>query len=811
MTFDQNTNVSAYREQRVKRREDLRLVRGAGRYTGDLRPEGLLYVAFLRSPHPHARINRIAVAAAAAAEGVVAVITGADLYAAGLKDSPGGFAVPRPDGRPAPKTNRPALAADRVRHVGEAVVAVVAETQARAVDACELIEIEYEELPAVTTVGAMTSGIPALWDEAAQDNIAFRWEGGDAAAVDAALRTASHVTIQTMRVSRVAVNSMEPRNVLVIPQDDERLLVHASHQSPFTLRDALEAVGFEKGGIHVQVGDVGGSFGLKMGIVLEAIVVAHAARTVRRPVFWESTRNEAFQSDDHARELEATAEIGFDKSNRIVGLRVSIRANLGAYVTGKSGWTIGNIGGVAGVYAIPAIHAEVYGILTNTVHTAAYRGAGRPEATYVIERVLDVAAVELGVSPFELRRVNLIAPSAMPYQTALTFKYDCGEFEEGMKIAAGLADLAGFEVRRTEAGKRGKLRGIGISNSIEVAGGPFKVLAPDMARVSLLTDGRLLLQTGSMSVGQSFETVFPQLIADMFGIPADQVEYNQGDTDVLPSGRGNGGSSALCVGGSAVSEAATVLRGDLIEIAAKLLGAPADSVSLSNGMLRSQWGNRTLTLAELAAETEPASERIVVQATGVFKPPAETYPNGTHICEVEVDPETGEIEIVSYTAVEDIGNVINPMTAEGQIQGGVVQGIGQAFGEEVCFDTNGQLLTASFMDYAMPRAGDFPNFKLAFHPVPTKVNPLGAKGVGEAGTVGALSAAMNAINAALAPLGIRHLDMPATPARVWAAIQKVQKVVERSSVQEPERKLPHDPNANDACTDMNRVSHSGSN
>ncbi len=780
--------MSEYKEQQAKRREDLRFVTGAGRYTGDLQPEGLLYAAFLRSPRPHARISHIAVDAAAAAEGVVAVITGADLYAAGLKDSPGGFAVPRPDGGPAPRTHRPALAADRVRHVGEAIAAVVAETQAQAVAACELIEPDYEELPAVTTIDAMAPGSPAIWDDA-PDNVAFRWKGGDITAVDAALRSASHITRQTMQVSRVAVNSMEPRNVLVIPQRGGRLLVHASHQAPFTLRESLEAVGFEKGKIHVQVGDVGGSFGLKVGLVLEAIVVAHAARQLGRPVFWESTRNEAFQSDDHARELEATAEIGFDKSNRIVGLRVSMKANLGAYVSNKSGWTIGNVGGVAGVYAIPAIHAEVYGVLTNTVHTAAYRGAGRPEATYVIERILDVAALELGVSPFELRRTNLIAPTAMPYQTALTFKYDCGDFEQGMTMAARIADWAGFETRRNEARKRGKLRGMGISNSIEVAGGPLRILAADTARVSLLSDGRLLLQTGSMSVGQGFETVFPQLIADMFGVAADQVEYNQGDTDVLPSGRGNGGSSALCVGGSAVVEAAATLRQSLVEIGEKLLNAPAGSVSLSDGMLRSHEANRTLTLGELATEAEPVAEGVAVQATSVFKPPAETYPNGTHICEVEVDPETGEIEIVSYSAVEDIGNVINPMIAEGQIQGGVVQGIGQAFGEQVSFDTSGQLLTASFMDYTMPRAGDFPNFKLAFHPVPTKVNPLGAKGVGEAGTVGALSAAMNAINAALAPLGIRHLDMPATPARVWSAIQEA---LECRTVRESEQDLSHD-------------------
>ena len=510
---------------------------------------------------------------------------------------------------------------------------------------------------------------------------------------------------------------------------------------------------------------------MKMGAAPEAVVVVYAARSLQRPVLWESSRNEAFQADEHARELEATSEIGFDEMNRTIGLKVRVNANLGAYVDAKSGWSVGNIGGIAGVYDIPAIRAEVYGILTHTSPTAAYRGAGRPEATYIIERLLDVAALELGVSPFELRRRNLIPPSAMPYRTALVFAYDCGEFEGNMDTAEDLADVAGFEARRTEAARRGKLRGIGVCNCIEVAGGPVGVLAPDIARVSLLTNGHLRVQSGSMSVGQGHETAFTQIIADQFGVPAEMVEYHQGETDVLPFGRGNGGSIALCVGGTAVAQAAHKLAGTLTEAAAKLLEAPPGTVTLSDGIFRSRDANRTLTLAEVAAAITPVSDDVAADDEGTFRPPEVTFPNGTHVCEVEIDPDTGMVEIVSYTAVEDIGRVLHPMLAEGQIQGGVAQGIGQAIGEKIVYDEAGQLLTGSFMDYQMPRASDLPNYTLRFREVPTKVNPLGAKGVGEAGTVGALSAAMNAINDALAPLGIRHFDMPATPACVWRAIQ----------------------------------------
>lgn len=757
--------------QTQRRKEDARLVSGSGRYTGDLRPDGVLHLAFLRSPHAHARIVRIDVAEAAGMDGVVAVLTAADLEAAGLKPIPGGFTAPRPDGSPAPSVGRPALARDRVRHVGEPVVAVVAETLAQAITATEFVEVDYDA-EAVATFEEVAGGDSPAVHDAAPDNVAFEWTGGDAAATDAAMRSAAHVTRLPLSISRVAISPMEPRGILTVPEAEGRLIVHASHQSPFTLRDGLAAVGFPKEALSVRIGDVGGSFGLKMGVAPEDVVVVQAARALGRPVRWDSTRSEAFVSDDQARRMDAFGEIGFDADGRIVGLRVRVIADLGAYLSGKSGWAIANIGGIAGVYDIPAIHATVRGVFTHTCQTAAYRGAGRPEATYVIERLMDVAARELGLSPIELRRRNLIPASAMPYRTALVFHYDSGDFAGTMDKACRLADVAGFETRRVEAAARGRLRGLGIANCIEVAGGPFRILAPDAARASLLPDGTLSIETGTMSVGQGHETVFSQILADRFGVPVDRVSYRQGDTDALPVGRGNGGSSGLSTGGSAVTEAATGLVAALSAIAADQLGVSPESVSLADGIFRSRDGNATRTLAEIAGSLPVGDDGAVARHQATFKPPEVTYPNGTHICEVEIDPETGLVSIERYSAVEDIGRVLHPLLAEGQIQGGVAQGIGQALGEIVVHDESGQVLTGSYMDYQMPRAGDLPAFHLAFNEVPTARNPLGAKGVGEAGTVGSLSATMNAVNDALARHGVPAFDMPATPGRVWEAIAK---------------------------------------
>jgi carbon-monoxide dehydrogenase large subunit len=634
-------------------------------------------------------------------------------------------------------------------------------------------------MPVVTEpAAAMAPGAPAVWD-AVPDNIGFLWKRGDAAGADAALAGSAHVTTLDFVVSRVTANSMEPRGVWARLAEDGRLEVHASHQSPFALRNGMANGNFQVAPTEIRVvpGDVGGSFGMKSGVHLESVLVAWAARRLGRPVRWISDRTEGFLTDEQAREMRVSASLGLDAAGRFTALRLRWDVNLGAYVSGRSGWGVGNIGGIAGVYEIPFITAEVCGVLTHTVPTAAYRGAGRPEATYAIERLIDVAARETGISPYELRRRNLIPPEAMPYKTALTFTYDCGEFEGNMREAVSLSEFDSFEARRAEAAGRGKLRGIGLCNCIEVAGGPFLRPAKDMSTLRLAEDGTLVLRSGSMSVGQGLETTMTQLVAERFGVEIERVRWEGGDTDLLPSGKGNGGSGALCIGGSAVVLAMDKVIEKARRIAAELLEAAVVDVELTEGRFRISGTDRSVSLVDVAraahdpAHIPPGEEGGLVES-GEFTPTAVTFPNGTHVCEVEIDAETGVTEIMRYSAVEELGRVLNPMIVAGQIHGGVVQGVGQALGEVILHDAeSGQMLTASFMDYQMPRAAEYPDFRLATREVPTAVNPLGAKGVGEAGTVGALGAAMNAINDALAPLGIRHFDMPATPARVWAAIQ----------------------------------------
>ncbi len=761
----------------VRRREDLRLLTGQGNYTDDATPPNIAVATFLRSPHAHADIGAIDPTPARTIPGVIAVYTAADLT--DVAPIPGGIGFPRPDGGPAPKTDRPLLAGDRVRFVGEPVALIISATRAAGVEAAEAIAIDYTALSVVTEpIAALGSGAPTVWDEV-PDNIGFLWQRGDADGTDAALAGSAHVTTLDFTVSRVTANSMEPRGAWAQIAEDGRIELHASHQSPFGLRNAIAASNFQMPPTDIRVlpGDVGGSFGMKSGVHLESVLVAWAARRLNQPVRWIADRTEGFLTDEHAREMRVTASLGLDADGKLTALKLRWDVNLGAYVSGRSGWSVGNIGGIAGVYDIPFIAAQVCGVLTHTVPTAAYRGAGRPEATYAIERLIDVAARELGISPYELRRRNLIPPEAMPYKTALTFTYDCGEFEENMRQAAALSDFASFEERRVEASKRGKLRGIGLCNCIEVAGGPFLRPAKDLATLRLAEDGTLILRSGSMSVGQGLETTFSQLVADQFGVDLEQVRWEGGDTDLLASGKGNGGSGALCIGGSAVSLAMDKVIEKCRRIAAELLEAAVVDIEFSHARFTITGTDRSVSLAEVAHAAHdpdhiPPGEEGGLVESGEFTPTAVTFPNGTHVCEVEIDAETGVTTIVRYSAVEELGRVLNPMIVAGQIHGGVVQGVGQALGEIITHDTeSGQMLTASFMDYQMPRADEYPDFRLATREVPTTVNPLGAKGVGEAGTVGALGAAMNAINDALAPLGIRHFDMPATPARVWAAMQ----------------------------------------
>jgi carbon-monoxide dehydrogenase large subunit len=766
--------------QSVRRVEDPRLIRGLGRYSDDVSLSREVHAAVVRSPHAHARIRGIDPRRALQTPGVLAVLTAADLAADGLGDLPSDPTRKRADGTPAFVTPRPALARDRVRHVGDPVALVVALTRQGAADAAELVAVEYEPLPAVAaTREAARPGAAPVWEEA-PDNVAFVAEAGPCEAVGRAFDAAAHVTRLDFVVSRVAAAPLEPR--AAVGEHDPRTgryTLHTGIQSPHGTRTLLATV-LRVPQTHVRVvtGDVGGSFGMRSGLYPEMVLVLWAARRLGRPVRWTSDRRESFVSDEHGRDNASTVELALDRDGRFLALRVAVTLNVGAYLTPRSaGPGTNNIGGVAGVYTTPVIHHRTTGVFTHTTPTGPYRGAGRPEATYAIERVIDVAARELGLDPIELRRRNLVPAAAMPFKTGLVFTYDSGDFARGMDLALALADHAGFEKRRVQARARGVLRGLGVANAIEVAGGPYTALNPDTAEVRVNPDGSVTVLTGSTSMGQGNETAFAQIVADRLGIAPERIQVLWGDSDALGAGRGNGGSGALSVGGAAVLRAAerVVARGR--RIAAHLLEAAPQDVVARDGRFTVAGTDRGLSLAEIARAAYqprqlPPGLEPGFSETAAFTPPAVTFPNGCQVCEVEVDPATGAVRIVRHTVVDDVGRMVNPLLVKGQIHGGVAQGLGQALFEELTYEAaTGQLLAGSFMDYALPRADDLPPFAVDSHEVPTAVNPLGAKGVGEAGTVGALPALVNAVADALAPLGVRHLDMPLTPARVWQAIR----------------------------------------
>lgn len=763
----------------VTRREDVRLVRGEGTYAADLKPEGVAHAVVLRSPHAHARILSVDTAGALAEDGVIAVLTGEDAAAAGIAEVHSRVTFTRPGGAPAPSTPKPLLARDIVRHLGDPVALVVAETREAALAASEAVLVDYEVLPALSTVEeALGEGAVAIWPEA-PDNIAFRWTRNDLAGIDAALAASHHVTRLDIAISRVLANPIEPRAAMGALEGG-RPTLYSTNQSPFGLREQVARLfSMPPTDLRVRALDVGGSFGMKSGFYREDALVLWASRQLGRPVRWVSDRSEGFVSDDHAREMRASLALGLDADGHFTALKAVFDVNIGAYLSGRSGSLVNNIGGIAGVYRTPEIGVQITAVFSNTVPTAPYRGAGRPEVTYAIERLIDVAARETGRDPVALRRLNLIPPDAMPYKTPLVFTYDTGEFAANMDRAAELADLAGLPARRAAAARRGRLLGLGIANPIEAAGGPVSKPMKDTARVVVRADGGVELHSGAMSVGQGLETALPQLISVRLGIPLERIRYIQGDTDDLFFGRGNGGSSSLSVGGSAIARAVDLVLEKARALAADHLEAAAADLDYRDGAFTIAGTDRSVTLAALAALAEAApSDNFTggdpgLSATGEFEPGTVTFPNGCHICEVEIEPETGVVELIRYVSVEELGNVLNPMLVEGQIHGGVAQGIGQAVKEQALYEAgSGQLITGSFMDYGMPLAVDLPSLRSDTRSVPTAVNPLGAKGVGEAGTVGALAATMNAVCDALAPLGVRHLDMPATPERVWRAIRE---------------------------------------
>jgi aerobic carbon-monoxide dehydrogenase large subunit len=766
--------------QSVRRLEDPRLIQGLGRYSDDVVLPREAHAVLARSPHAHARLRAIDAQAARSAPGVLAVLTAAELAADGVGNLPTDRARKRRDGSPAFPTPRPALMRDRVRHVGDPVALIVAETHAEALDAVDRLRIDYEPLPAVAgTANALHPGAPVVWDEA-PDNIAFLAQAGQREPVDRAFASAAHVTKLDFVVSRVAAAPLEPRAAVgEYDRRSGRYTLHTGIQAPHGTRTLLADVfKVPQSQMRVITGDVGGSFGMRSGLYPEMVLVLWAAKRLGRPVKWTSDRREGFLTDEHGRDNLSTVELALAADGTFLALRVAINLNVGAYLTQRSaGPGTNNIGGVAGVYTTPAIHHQTTGVFTNTTPTGPYRGAGRPEATFAIERVIDVAARELGMDPIALRRKNLIPSSAMPFKTGLVFTYDTGDFARGMDMALSLADQAGFEKRRAEARQRGMLRGLGIANAIEVAGGPYTSVNPDTAQIRVNPDGSVTVFTGSTSMGQGNETAFAQIVSERLGVPPARIQVLWGDSDALGAGRGNGGSGALTVGGSAVTRASEKIVERGRRIAARMLEAAPEDVQLTDGRFTVAGTDKGVTFAEVARTAYvprqlPAGMEPGFSETAAFTPPAVTFPNGCQICEVEIDPDTGVVRIVRHTVIDDVGRMVNPMLVKGQIHGGVVQGLGQALFEDLVYDEGGQVIAGSFMDYAMPRADDVPFFEVDSHEVPTQVNPLGAKGVGEAGTVGALPALVNAVNDALAPLGVRHLDMPMTPARVWRAIQE---------------------------------------
>jgi carbon-monoxide dehydrogenase large subunit len=756
--------------QSVTRREDDKLLTGRGQFADDLQHAGALRAVFVRSPYASALVRSVDVSSAQAHPGVVAVLTGRDWAAEGFGDCPEPFRLPQGDGTFAAETPRPLLVRDRVRFLGEPVAMVLAHSATAALDGAELLSVDYEEQPAVVDVSAAVEpGAPQLWDDR-PGNVAFRWQRGDIDRVEAALAVSQHVTRLKSRVSRVGAMPLEPRCALAYLGDDGRPVLRASHQSPHQLRDELAKLfRLDRKHLRVIAGDVGGSFGMKFGPQREEILVFWAARRLNRAVSWTAMRTEAFLCDEQARDVFISSELGLDADGRFTALRVRYDVNIGAYMAARSTPPVNNFGGIAGVYTTPLIAGEAVGIFTNTQMTTAYRGAGRPDATYAIERIIDVAAVELGIDPSELRRRNLIPPEAMPYQTPFVFNYDCGEFERNLDKALELVGYAGFPARREQSRHRGRLRGIGIAMPIETAGG----VGSDAAIVRAHPDGMVTLYAGSMSVGQGHDTALSAVVAHRLGLPLASIRHVQGDTDRIENGKGNGGSSALIMGGTVATRGVDDLIAKASKVAARKLEVSVQDLQFSKGEFRAVGTDVVATLAEIAraVEDEPQEGMDALTGSAEFTPERPTFPNGCHVCEVEIDPDTGEVSVVAYVCVEDVGRVLNPLLVEGQIHGGVAQGIGQALLEEIRHDASGQLVTGSFMDYAMPRASDLPPIVSMNLETPTALNPLGVKGVGEAGTVGALSATMNAVCNALQAAGVRHLDMPATPMKVWQALQ----------------------------------------
>ena len=765
--------------QAVRREEDPRLLRGEGEFIADLVLPRQAYGYVLRSPHAHARIVAIGADAARALPGVLGIFTAEDLQADGIGTTRCRMPRKRPDGAPMVQTPHPGLARGQTHYAGDPVAYVVAETLHQAKDAAEAITVSYEPLPSVVrTTDAVASGAPAVWEDC-PDNISNVFEVGDRAAVDAAFATAAHVVRQCFHISRIMHNAIEPRGCIgVYDGRPGRFTLYGCIGSIHGVRRALAEDVFKvpENRFRVVSGDIGGAFGSKGNTAPENVLALYAARKLGRPVKWIAERSECFLSDDHCRDNATEAELALDRHGTFLGLRVKTLCNLGAYLSADTNLlpTFVNLGTLAGVYRTPAIHVSVLGVFTNTTATAPYRGAGRPEACYVIESIIDHAALQLGIDRVELRRRNMIPPAALPFKTGLVYTYDSGEFEKNMDQALAMADYAHFEERRAASAKRGKRRGIGIANTIERAATPP---GAETAEIRFDPTGTVTLIVGTTAQGQSHETMYKILLSEKLGLDSDDVVVVQGDTDKVVWGTGTFGSRSAVIGGSAVWRGADKIIAKGRKIAAHIFEAAESDIEFAAGTFAVAGTDRKLTLKEVArAAFQPGRLPPTIEPglfeTGIFDPVAMTFPNGCHVCEIEVDEETGAIELVRYIAVDDVGVVINALTLHGQVHGGVVQGVGQAMSEAIIYDPkSGQLLSGSFMDYAMPRADSVCAFELADNVVPTKTNPLGAKGAGEAGTVGGLPAMMSAALDALAPLKVRHVEMPLTPENMWRTLR----------------------------------------
>ena len=778
--------------QSVRRKEDYRFLTGTGQYTDDINPQHHTHAWFLRSPHAHARIRGIDTARAKAAPGVIAILTGDDLT--GINGLPCGWLITGTDGQPMKEPPHPILAQGKTRYVGDGVALVIAETPDQAKDAAELIAVDYEVLPAVVNpVDALKSGAPVIHD-GAPGNKCYTWALGDKAAVDAAFAGAAHVTKLDIVNNRLIPNAIEPRAAVAsYSRADDSYTLYVTSQNPHVERLLMTAfvLGLPETKVRVIAPDVGGGFGSKIYLYPEETALVWASKRVNRPIKWTADRSEAFLSDAHGRDHVTHAELALDKDGRFLAMRVQTVAAMGAYLSTFASCipTILYATLLAGQYTTPAIWCEVTAVFTNTAPVDAYRGAGRPEATYVVERLVHAAAAEMGIAQDEIRRRNFIRK--FPHQTPVALLYDVGDYDACLDEAMKMADTSGFAARKAEAAKRGKLRGIGYASYIEACGlAPSNIAGALGARAGLFEVGQVRVNptggvtvfTGSHSHGQGHETTFSQIVASRLGIPIESVEIVHGDTGRVPFGMGTYGSRSLAVGGTAIVKALDKVIAKGRKIAAHLLEAAEADIEFGDGKFTVAGTDRSKTFGEIALtayvphnypldKLEPGLDE-----TAFYDPTNFTFPAGTHICEVEVDPDTGVVQVVNFSACDDFGNIVNPMIVEGQVHGGLAQGIGQALLEQCVYDQDtGQLLTGSYMDYAMPRADDLPSFKVATKVTPCTHNPLGAKGCGEAGAIGAPAALMNAVHDALSAAGVTYIDMPATPHRVWSALKSARR------------------------------------